>query len=161
MKALYKKYILNFKQASGTSRGILRTKETFFLKIIEGSKTGYGECGLFRGLSIDDRPDYEAKLQWVCNNITNNIDELLKELIEFPSIQFGLEQAIISLKNENPFELFPSKFTESKDALEDKGELWVIGNRHLAYHAKLKHLFGDCDVVASNKKFTLLKATKK
>ena len=52
-------------------------------------------------------------------------------------------------------------FTESKTALEDKGELWVIGNRHLAYHAKLKHLFGDCEVVASNKKFTLLKATKK
>ena len=52
-------------------------------------------------------------------------------------------------------------FTESKTALEDKGELWVIGNRHLAYHAKLKHLFGACDVVASNKKFTLLKATKK
>ncbi len=51
-------------------------------------------------------------------------------------------------------------FTESKAALEDKGELWVIGNRHLAYHAKLKHLFGHCDVVASNKKFTLLKATK-
>lgn len=52
-------------------------------------------------------------------------------------------------------------FTESKAALEPQGELWVIGNRHLAYHAKLKHLFGHCDVVASNKKFTLLKATKK
>ena len=52
-------------------------------------------------------------------------------------------------------------FTESKLALEDQGELWVIGNRHLAYHAKLKHLFGDCDVVANNKKFTLLKSTKK
>ncbi len=51
-------------------------------------------------------------------------------------------------------------FTESKAALEAKGELWVIGNRHLGYHAKLKHLFGDCVVVASNKKFTLLKATK-
>ena len=51
-------------------------------------------------------------------------------------------------------------FTESKAALEAKGELWVIGNRHLGYHAKLKHLFGDCIVVASNKKFTLLKATK-
>ncbi|MCK4675616.1 MAG: methyltransferase, partial [Gammaproteobacteria bacterium] len=51
-------------------------------------------------------------------------------------------------------------FTESKAVLEDKGELWVIGNRHLAYHAKLKHLFGGCDVVASNKKFTLLKAVK-
>ena len=41
------------------------------------------------------------------------------------------------------------------------GELWVIGNRHLGYHAKLKHLFGNCEVVASNKKFTLLKALKK
>ncbi len=52
-------------------------------------------------------------------------------------------------------------FTESKAALEPEGELWVIGNRHLAYHAKLKHLFGNCDVVASNNKFTLLKSTKK
>ena len=52
-------------------------------------------------------------------------------------------------------------FTESKAALEPNGELWVIGNRHLAYHAKLKHLFGCGEVVASNKKFTLLKAVKK
>ncbi len=49
-------------------------------------------------------------------------------------------------------------FTESKAALENKGELWVIGNRHLAYHAKLKKIFGNCETVASNKKFTLLKA---
>jgi len=52
-------------------------------------------------------------------------------------------------------------FTESKEVLTINGELWVIGNRHLGYHAKLKHLFGECDVVASNKKFTLLKAIKK
>ncbi len=51
-------------------------------------------------------------------------------------------------------------FSEAKAALQNKGELWVIGNRHLGYHAKLKHLYGQCDVVASNKKFTLLKATK-
>ena len=52
-------------------------------------------------------------------------------------------------------------FTESRDVLQAQGELWVIGNRHLGYHAKLKHLFGSCEVVASNKKFTLLKARKK
>ena len=52
-------------------------------------------------------------------------------------------------------------FTESKKALENQGELWVVGNRHLAYHAKLKKIFGNCEVVASNKKFTLLKASKK
>ncbi len=125
MKATYQKYILNFKQASGTSRGILRTKETFFLKIISGDKIGIGECGLFRGLSIDDRPDYEEKLNWLCKNITNNSDELLAELIEFPSIQFGLEQALLSLKSKNSFELFPSKFTETKEAININGLIWM------------------------------------
>jgi 16S rRNA (guanine1207-N2)-methyltransferase len=51
-------------------------------------------------------------------------------------------------------------FSESKAVLENKGELWVIGNRHLAYHAKLKQIFGNCEVVASNKKFTLFKTIK-
>jgi len=51
-------------------------------------------------------------------------------------------------------------FSESRQALENKGELWVIGNRHLAYHAKLKKLFGNSEVVASNKKFVVIKAIK-
>ena len=125
MKATYQKYILNFKQASGTSRGILKTKETFFLKLIDEYKIGIGECGVFKGLSIDDRPDYEEKLNWLCQNINSNIDSLLVELIEFPSIQFGLEQAVISLKSNNPFELFPSKFTQSKEAININGLIWM------------------------------------
>jgi 23S rRNA (guanine1835-N2)-methyltransferase len=36
-------------------------------------------------------------------------------------------------------------FTESRDWLQPGGELWVVGNRHLAYHAKLKRRFGKCD----------------
>ncbi len=51
-------------------------------------------------------------------------------------------------------------FTESLQALEEKGELWVIGNRHLAYHAKLKRIFGNCEIIASNKKFVIHKAIK-
>jgi len=125
MKATYQKYSLNFKQASGTSRGVLQTKETFFLKLAEANKIGIGECGLFKGLSYDDRPDYEEKLQWLCANIHKNIDELLVELTEFPSIQFGLEQAILSLNSKNNFELFPSKFTQSKDAININGLIWM------------------------------------
>jgi o-succinylbenzoate synthase len=125
MTATYQKYILNFKQASGTSRGILKTKETFFLKLIDEGKIGIGECGVFKGLSIDDRPDYEEKLNWLCQNINSNIDDLLTELIEFPSIQFGLEQAFLSLKSKTPFELFPSKFTQSKEAININGLIWM------------------------------------
>ncbi|MGV8945220.1 MAG: o-succinylbenzoate synthase [Lutibacter sp.] len=125
MKAFYQKYILNFKQASGTSRGVLHTKETYFLKVVDGERTGYGECAIFKGLSIDDREDYEEKLSWLCKNINRNADELLRELIEFPSIQFGLEQALLSFQQKNPFELFPSKFTKSEDAIAINGLIWM------------------------------------
>jgi len=125
MNASFQKYILNFKQASGTSRGILRTKETFFLLISDESSNGVGECGLFRGLSIDDRPDYEEKLQWLCENINKEKKELLSELIEFPSIQFGLEQALLSLKSSDKFELFPSNFTKGKASIPINGLIWM------------------------------------
>lgn len=125
IKATYKKYILNFKNPSGTSRGVLRTKETWFIILDENSKTGIGETGLFRGLSIDDVSLYEDKLIWVCKNINKGIECLLKELLEFPSIQFGLEQAFLSLKSKNKFELFPSEFTEGKEAITINGLVWM------------------------------------
>ncbi|MDO6676118.1 o-succinylbenzoate synthase [Tenacibaculum sp. 1_MG-2023] len=125
IKAYYHKYLLNFKQASGTSRGVLRTKETWFLILEKEGKKGFGECGLFRGLSADDRPDYEEKLQWVCNNINFGLEKLLIELIEFPSIQFGLEQAFLSLESKTPFELFPSDFTKGKQQISINGLIWM------------------------------------
>jgi hypothetical protein len=114
IKANYKKYILNFKNPSGTSRGVLRTKETWFIILEKNGKKGIGETGLFRGLSIDDVLNYEEKLIWTCNNINLGLEFLLKELYEFPSIQFGLEQAFLSLKSDNKFDLFPSQFTKGE-----------------------------------------------
>ena len=114
MKATYKKYILNFKIPSGTSRGVLTEKETWFIILENDGKYGVGECGILRGLSIDDVPDYESKLKWTCENIHLGQDTLLRHLVEFPSIQFGLEQAFLSLQSENPFKLFPSAFTEDE-----------------------------------------------
>ncbi|MDB0615409.1 o-succinylbenzoate synthase [Tenacibaculum dicentrarchi] len=125
IKATYHKHLLNFKQASGTSRGILRTKETWFITLKQEDKIGIGECGLFRGLSIDDTPDYEEKLKWFCENINLGLEVLLAEAIRFPSIQFGLEQAFLSLKSENKFELFPSDFTKGKEAIAINGLIWM------------------------------------
>lgn len=51
-------------------------------------------------------------------------------------------------------------FQESKDKLKSGGELIIVGNRHLGYHIKLKRLFGNCETVAGNKKFVILKAIK-
>lgn len=125
MKATYKKHILNFKRPSGTSRGILTEKETWFLLLEEDDKIGVGECGLLRGLSIDDRPDYEEKLKWVCQNIHLGKDKLWDELLEFPSIQFGVEMAFLSLYAKSTFELFPSDFTQGNDAISINGLVWM------------------------------------
>ena len=125
MKASYHKYILNFKKPSGTSRGILTQKETWFLVLEHDGKKGIGECGILRGLSCDDRPDYEEKLRWTCENIQLGKDQLWEKLIEFPSIQFGVEMAFQSLKSENPFVLFPSKFTSGEKAITINGLVWM------------------------------------
>ena len=112
MKAAYQKYTLEFKIPGGTSRGILHNKDTFFLIIKENGKLGIGECSLFRGLSIDDRPDYENKLQWACYHIQLGKDQLYDQLRAYPSIQIGIETAFKSLESSNLFDLFPSKFTK-------------------------------------------------
>lgn len=125
MEAHFKKHTFIFKQASGTSRGVLKVKDSYFIIIEHNTNSGIGECGLLRGLSIDDRPDYEDKLRWVCQNIHLGIEELYKQLIEFPSIQFGLEMAFMSLHSTNTFKLFPSEFTEGCATIPINGLVWM------------------------------------
>ncbi|MCC3768532.1 methyltransferase [Streptomyces sp. UNOC14_S4] len=52
-------------------------------------------------------------------------------------------------------------FAGARDALRTGGELWVVGNRHLGYHVRLRRLFGNCEVVASDPKFVVLRAVKR
>lgn len=125
IEASFHKYLLDFKRPGGTSRGILRQKETYFLIIRSAARIGVGECGLFRGLSYDDRPDYEDTLQWLCTNINADQEWLLEKLKEFPSIQFGLEQALLSLKSYNQYELFPSDFSVGLDRISINGLIWM------------------------------------
>ncbi len=125
IQATFQKYKLEFKRPSGTSRGVLRVKETYFLLLNESDKKGVGECGVFKGLSADDRPDYEEKLAWTCANINLGLTKLLEELLEFPSIQIGLEQAFLSLYADDSFELFPSDFTKNQEPISINGLIWM------------------------------------
>lgn len=125
MKATYHKYILDFKRPSGTSRGVMTEKETWFIVLEHDGKKGIGECGILRGLSIDDRPDYAEKLRWTCDNIDLGKDQLWEALLEFPSIQFGVEMAFQSLVSETPFLLFPSDFTNGTKSILINGLVWM------------------------------------
>lgn len=125
MKATYHQYMLEFKRPSGTSRGILTQKETWFIVLEENGKKGIGECGILRGLSADDRDDYQEKLAWACQNIHLGEKALWEALLEFPSIQFGIEMAFLSLKSEAPYVLFPSDFTQYSKSITINGLVWM------------------------------------
>lgn len=125
MKTSFKKHILNFKQASGTSRGILTQKESWFLIVEDDNRLGIGECGLLKGLSIDDYDTYEGKLQWVCDHIDQDFESLYNELERYPSIQFGLEMAFKSLNSSSPFILFPSAFVKGIESIPINGLVWM------------------------------------
>ena len=124
MKAEYFRYLLQFKRPGGTSRGVLHQKETFILEISENGRKGVGECALFRGLSFDDRPDYEEKLQWLCDNIWQDSGFIKAELKEFPSIWFGYEQAVLNLKHGDNL-YFPSEFTRGGVPIIINGLIWM------------------------------------
>ncbi|EXF46379.1 nucleotide methyltransferase [Pseudomonas sp. BAY1663] len=51
-------------------------------------------------------------------------------------------------------------FSQARTALAKGGELWIVGNRHLGYHLKLKRLFGKVEQVAATPKFVILRAVK-
>ena len=126
MQAKYSKYNLKFKQPGGTSRGVLTEKETWFLKITDqNGNTGIGECGMFKGLSYDDRPDYESTLAWVCENIELGKNQLLNKLREFPSIQIGIETAFLSLQANDRQQLFNTDFSNGKQGIPINGLIWM------------------------------------
>lgn len=124
MEMRWIKYTLNFKRPAGTSRGVMNTKDTYLIELKADGKVGIGECGLLRGLSIDDRSSYEAMLNWLQNHLHLPEAVVFGELVEFPSIQCGLEMALLDLKSENHI-LFPSRFTEGKDKQPINGLIWM------------------------------------
>lgn len=124
MQAEYQRHNLIFKRPGGTSRGVLTEKETYFLHVSDGEKKGTGECGIFRGLSYDDVPDYEEKLQWLCDNINSEYSFLQEQLLHYPSIWFGYEQAMLNLKHGDHI-YFPGEFTEGKKSITINGLIWM------------------------------------
>lgn len=125
LKASFQSYTLFFKSPSRTSREVMTQKQTYFIKIWDDNNPniyGVGECAIFRGLSYDDTPDYEAKLNFVCNNIPaiNDMD-----LTRYPSIVFGIETALNDLKNGGQRTIFSSTWLNGNTGIPINGLIWM------------------------------------
>lgn len=125
MRLAFAPYLLDFKFRAGTSRGVLTSKPTYLIKIwdeADPSRFGIGEAALFPGLSMDDVPGYEYKLIETLANVAIGKPTDLKM---FPSIQFGLEQAILDFSNGCRRIYFPSPFTQGRGDITINGLVWM------------------------------------
>ena len=128
MKAECFQYQLQFKFAAGTSRGVLHEKETWFISLcdeVNPSVKGWGECALFRGLSIDDREGYAEKMKEVCDDPVRFTSDSSTLLVEWPSIRFGLETALADLNQGGQKILYPTSFTRGEDSIRINGLVWM------------------------------------
>lgn len=123
MKVSLKKRYFQFKRPSGTSRGILTEKTSWFIVLEEASKTGIGECSLLPGLSPDDRPEFESTLKLVAQALSKG--ESLPDLTTWPAIAMGVETALRSLNCSDAYTLFPSDFTSGITTLPINGLVWM------------------------------------
>ena len=52
-------------------------------------------------------------------------------------------------------------FVDSHAVLRPGGKLRVVANRQLGHHARLRKIFGNCETVATNRKFVVLCAHRR
>lgn len=128
LNARYFKKILVFKTPARTSRNTLYEKECWYIEIWnenEPNIKGIGECGFLKGLSFDDYETFESTLSDFCKNI-NNYHRIYADILKnYPSIIFGVEQALLDLKNGGKRILFPSAFTQNNAAININGLIWM------------------------------------
>ncbi|EOZ98460.1 O-succinylbenzoate synthase [Indibacter alkaliphilus LW1] len=134
----YFPHILKFKFDAGTSRGVLRSKKTYFLKAKTNSAKiveGWGEAAPLPKLSIDHRLDFEDFLAQLCSNLSganvpsseNEVLSWVQENIpeEFPSIRFAFEVALLDLFNGGKKMIFDTDFYQSQKAIPINGLIWM------------------------------------
>jgi o-succinylbenzoate synthase len=129
MKATFKKHTFYFKNPSGTSRGVLTEKHSWFIELVDESNLsikGLGECSIIPGLSPDfiGFESYEVKLKEVCESVDFYLSNL-DLLVDFPSILFGLETALFDLKNGGKRIIFDNSFSRGERRIPINGLIWM------------------------------------
>ena len=93
--------------------------------------------------------------------VSNCLDEYLRTPANDASVDIVLCNPPFHQQNTITDHIALQMFKDSKRILKHGGELRVVGNRHLDYPQTIKRLFGHYKVLASDRKFSILSATKK
>ncbi len=138
VKAAWCRHDLLFREPAVTSRAVMRVKETYFVKLWNPRNPdifGIGECGLFRGLSSDDLPNYTLKLDRACNDISAGKEPGLTGL---PSIRFGFETAARDLAAGGRRTVFDTPWSQGCGEIRINGLIWMGAAEEMARRVEAK-----------------------
>jgi o-succinylbenzoate synthase len=134
LQASYHKKTFQFNFKARTSRGLMREKTSWFIKVWDDTAphiVGIGECGPLPGLSIDDKPDFEQTLKETLDKLTSTQRQhtntsTLQHISPpgYPSITFGLETALLDLQNGGKRVIFDNEFVKGKP-IPINGLIWM------------------------------------
>ncbi|SMG16499.1 o-succinylbenzoate synthase [Marivirga sericea] len=129
-------HTLQFKFKAGTSRGTLKEKDTWYLKLFSENKLiGIGEAGPLKGLSIEPLDQMETELEKVCEKLIgialpNSMEEafeIAKKISPkgFPSIRFAVETALLDAIHGGKKLIFDTPFYRGKERILINGLIWM------------------------------------
>ena len=134
IRARFKKHRLRFKTPSGTSRGILKSKDSWYIALVDDAtgRSGIGECSIIEGLSLDNPLMIDAELSAFCkapDRFIRNLDQIFHS---FPAIRTAIEMANLDMQVDDPHVLLPSAFTQGKAGILINGLIWM-GEKNYMY----------------------------
>ena len=121
------KHQLKFKIPGGTSRGVLRYKDSWLIQISKGDQYGVGECSIIEGLSQESPQTVQNILEEIPQYLKNGKDFLLQRYTEAPAVQFAIEMAFSGLNSDHPLLHFHTKFTHHQQTIPINGLIWMGG----------------------------------
>lgn len=134
--ARYSPLRLHFTFEAVTSRQRMHYKDTFIVRLFDSDRpdiVGTGECALFRGLSADDRPDYEDVLQRACQNPLD-----VSVYAAYSSIRIGMETALADLKSGGRGVFVDNTFTRGESFIPINGLIWMGDKQLMAERIRAK-----------------------
>lgn len=140
MKFYWRKYTLNFKRPSGTSRGVLHSKDSWFLFAEDDSfeMPAVGECSIIEGLSPDDLAQYEAKLNYVVIGLSAHGSVNYEQLKDFPSIIFGVETLLLDMASKGSKRFYHDSFVTGQEGMRINGLIWMGEKQFMLDQIKAK-----------------------
>ncbi|MDZ4715437.1 MAG: o-succinylbenzoate synthase [Cytophagales bacterium] len=140
LKASYFKRTFRFSFSARTSRGVLKQRDSWFLKVWDTSDPevyGVGEAAPVVGLSVEKPTELERQLKTVVGRLADgsspaslqspkDIHSHFKALSLSSSVQFAVETAFLDLAHGGKRVIFQNEFVKGK-AVPINGLVWMGG----------------------------------